>query len=207
MSGGEKPMSGSWCILRTLPSRTLQLAISLADAGFEVWTPVESIKPAPPKRGPDERPSRPRKLPALVTRPLLPSFVFARADRLAELLALSRSPAQLYRVWDTEQRRMVVRGHPFFRLFHAGDDIPLVTDDQLAPLRRIASRRKPRGKPRVFSAGDQVKLIEGAFAGLTGTVQEMRGKFAKVLFPGSTQAFDFFPWVLIPVVDPAGEVH
>lgn len=30
-----------WCILTTTPGQTLNLAASLNDAGFSVWTPVE----------------------------------------------------------------------------------------------------------------------------------------------------------------------
>lgn len=194
MSGGEKPMNrDAWCILRTAPGQTLRLARSLNDAEFEAWTPAETI----------ERKVRGSSKREAVVVPMLPSFVFVRADRLVELIDLARSPALIFRVWDREQRRMVAKGHPAFRIFRHGDDYPLVPDAQLAPLHAIEQRRrrKPRGKVHTFKPGAQVKLTEGGFAGLTGVVTGMEGKFARVQFAGFNVPVKISAWLLVPVLD------
>lgn len=195
--------SGNWIILTCASVATLRLADSLVSAGFDAWTPREEVRR--PVRGKFE----------WVMRPMFPSFVFARADRLDELSAMARSPAQVYLAWDADRQCMVAKGHPFFRLFHVGDEFSLsrdsVRDHELAPIRAIEGRRKrkPRGKPREFHCGDRVRLTEGAYEGLRGVVVSTRGKTARVSFPGSRLDFDFPAWVLIPVLDiaPQASLH
>ncbi len=135
-----------WCILRVAPASTLRLASSLAEAGFEVWTPVETVQVMPKQIEPWEKPRPNRKGPETVTRAMLSTFVFARADRLTDLIELSRSPVLSHQVWESSLRRMVVKGHPFFTLFRSGDDFGRVPDKALVEIRRIASKRKPRGR-------------------------------------------------------------
>ena len=65
-------MTDAWCILRCSNAKTLNLATSLADVGFDAWTPVETI-------------IRGEKKEALRV-PLTASFVFSPADRLHDLL-------------------------------------------------------------------------------------------------------------------------
>jgi transcription antitermination factor NusG len=199
MSGEIERTNGvGWCILRVTPSRTLQLAAALADGGFNVWTPIEAVKVS--KRGRLESTSR----------PMLPSFVFASADRLAELMDLSHSPSPTYLVWDAEQRRMVAKGYPYFRIFRpSARPIP---DHELTALRRIEGRRKPRGKVPMYKAGDPVKLTEGVYGGLRGVVVEVRKKSeVRVRIPGSTYEFDVQAWILIPdpdgPLDADGDIH
>lgn len=189
-----------WCILRTASRSTLRLAESLAEEGYEAWTPIETVKPNAPAQG--QRPRREKVDPdGLVTRAMLPSFVFAKADRERDLLTLSRSPSMTYLIWDRDKRRMVVRGHPFFRLFHDAEGVAKVPDRALAPLRNIAQRRrKPRGVMPTWAVGDRVKLTEGCFGGLSGEVVELMGKKGKevrVVFPGWPQAATFSAWALV----------
>lgn len=185
-----------WLVLRCASVSTLRLADSLVSAGFEAWTPREEVRKA--VRGKFE----------WVVMPMLPTFVFATAARLGELMAMARSPAQTYQVWDNELRRMVTKGHPFFRLFHIGDEFSrardTVPDAELLPLRVIEGRRKrkPRGKPRQWHPGDRVKLTEGAYEGLRGVIRSVHGKTAIVDF-GFKHEPMISTFVLLPDLDSA----
>jgi hypothetical protein len=72
-----------WLILRTSSRHTMSLAKSLADDGYEVWTPVEHfIKSLP---GNVKRP---------VTQAMFAGYVFARASHLLdEALRLTPIPS------------------------------------------------------------------------------------------------------------------
>ena len=78
----------AWAILRCSNCKTLDLAASLTDAGFEAWTPVETVMLRPRRGNKREE----------VRQPLIASFVFARAVHLPGLLELSHSPALNYRI-------------------------------------------------------------------------------------------------------------
>jgi transcription antitermination factor NusG len=199
-----------WCILRVVPRETLKLATSLAKAGFETWTPTETVKPTRRRAEPWEKPRPLRKAAVAEPRPLVPGLVFARADRLLDLIALARFPAQTHRVWDREQRRMVLKGHPYFTLFRSGDSYSRVPDDALLPLRRSESvrNRKPRGEVRTWKPGDRVKLVEGAYAGLHGTVVKMsKSKQTQVRFTGAIYDCEVPAWILLPDLDDAANIQ
>lgn len=167
----------AWCILRTSGARTLNLASSLAKDGFDVWTPVEKAQ----VRG---RRSHP---PSESTVALMPSYVFARMDRIDELLALSRSPSLTYRRWDQELRRMVLQGHPAFSVMKGMDNAAAfaeVPDRQLSALRMIETRRAPKPEVREAKRGDRVRLTEESYAGLHGTVVSVGCAFHEVLLDG-----------------------
>lgn len=152
-----------WCILLPTPaSATLRLFDSLTEAGFDVWTPIEHKR----LQGKQETERS----------ALLSGFLFGRVDRLIDLHDLLRAPVQIYRVWDSEKRRMVVKGHPRFRMLRNEDGYSLVRERDLAHLRKAEQRRKPRGEVKQRQIGDRVKLIEGACAGLRGTVVGVRSK-------------------------------
>lgn len=169
MNGDRNP--GVWCILRTSGSRTLPVAKSLAAAGFDVWTPVETN---------DRR--RPRsKATVEFEAPIMPTFVFARADRLKDLEVASQA---------------AVKEHPPFSLFRWAGKIPLVSDQQIASLRAAEDRATARteaahrrsrlqAERKFFTPGDQVKVTEGSFSGLSGMVEDGDGKFTFVAFGGS----------------------
>lgn len=183
-----------WCILRCSGCKTLELAASLTDAGFEAWSPVTREVRRPGVQRTREE----------VAVPLMASFVFASGDRLADLLALSHSPALQFQVWDAEQRRMVTKGHPYFRVFRGGDH-RLITDHELEPLRRL--ERKPRAKrvERTFRIGERVRTDEAGFAGLDGTVIEVRSKSVVVSFNKWFKP-EIPTWAVRPV-DGTGSVH
>lgn len=178
---------GSWCILRCSNGKTLELAASLADAGFEAWSPAETIS----------RRARSGTKREEIRRPLIASFVFARADRLDDLLALSHSPTLNYRVWDSELRRMVVRGHPFFRV----SQLRSVPDRQLAHLRDIERKRRPKGKAKAFEQGTVVRITEGGFEGLIGVVEECRGDYATITLDDWSAPAKVATWLLHTMLD------
>lgn len=186
-------MSDQWAILRCSNCKTLELAASLTDAGFEAWSPAETIS----------RRARSGNKRQEVRQPLIASFVFAKADRLEDLLALSHSPTLNYRVWDSELRRMVVRGHPYFRVSH----LRHVPDAQLASLRTIEHKRRPKGKARAFNKGDPVRITEGSFAGLNGVVDECRGDYAMIVLDDWSVPAKVATWLLHPPLDDNRTVH
>ena len=68
-----------WFILRTAGRSTLSLAKTLAEDGFEVWTPARMQVIRVPRMNVRRE----------VRLPLLPSFVFVRAPHLHDLLELA----------------------------------------------------------------------------------------------------------------------
>jgi transcription antitermination factor NusG len=177
-----------WIILTCSNAKTLDLARSLTEAGFDAWSPVETIK-LQPRHG---------KKREDIVRPLMPSFVFAKAMHLAELLALSHSPTLNYRIWDSALKRMVTRGHPYFKLFRPFGEIRMVSDSELDHLRKLEKRRRPKGKAPVFAKGDVVKITEGGFAGLSGIVEETRGGYTTVTISDWAIPVQVSTWLLHP---------
>lgn len=148
-----------WCILRCSGAKTLKLAASLHAAGFDVWTPVETLS----KRVGSMRRRRSD------VEPVMPSYVFARAKHLIDLLEESAAPFS---------------EHPEFSVFHHHARIPLIADEALDPLRVAERKRTPFDKVARFTRGETVRLMEGGFAGLTGVVELTRGQYTLVTFPG-----------------------
>lgn len=184
-----------WFILRTSGPKTLPLARSLTAAGFDAWTPQLVLK----RR-------RPRSKAVLeIEAPILPTFVFARAHQLAALTAaMMRQPSP----------------HPAFSVFRHAGRVPLLTEAQLGTLRaveahaareraqekdreRIAAERKARQKhlaelranARVFEPGEKVTVAQAAFGGMTGVVEEGRGRVPVISFGGSLR-FKVEVWLL-----------
>lgn len=183
-----------WCILRCANCKTLELAASLTDAGFEAWSPVTREV-----RRPSDQRTREE-----VAVPLMAGYVFARADRLPELRAQSHSPVLQFRVWDRDLRRMVTRGHPYFRVFQGGNH-RLVPDAELEPLRRVERKPRPQRVERVFTVGEKVRTDDGGFAGLNGIVLEVRAKTVVVSF-GAWLEPEIPTWAIRPL-DDAAAVH
>lgn len=165
-----------WCILRTSGPRTLSVAASLAETGFDVWTPKLVIKRRRPKS----------KATIEIEAPIMPTFVFVRAhemDEIRRVLALPINP------------------HPPFSVFRHAGRIPVLGEGQMISLRaeeeragavhraekekeRRAELRKSRPVPAI---GTEVRLAEafgGAFAGMVGVVEEQRRKAAMIDFGG-----------------------
>jgi transcription antitermination factor NusG len=181
-----------WAILTCSNCKTLELVGSLVDAGFEAWAPVTREI---------ARPSAQRTREEIAV-PLMAGFVFAPAAHLHTLLAMSHSPALQYRVWDTDQRRMVVKGHPAFRVFRGGSH-RFVPDHELEALRRLERKPRPKRIERTFNIGDRVRTDDGGFAGLNGTVTQIRGKNVVVAF-GRWMEPEMPSWALRPV-DESGQ--
>lgn len=150
---------GKWCILRTAGPRTLPLMRSLIDAGFKAWTPVAQVKRRLPRRR--DRVETPAAM--------LPTFVFAQADRLPELARLARSP---------------LNPHPAYSVFRFDGRVPILTDRQIEALRLAEARAVPKRRRPTLTIGTTVKPGEGAYAGLEGVVQESDGKYTLVAFGG-----------------------
>jgi transcription antitermination factor NusG len=153
--------ASKWCILRTAGPRTLPLAKSLGDAGLEVWTPASVVQ---------RRQGRSRER-VDVDAPIMPTFVFARAHHLSELLGYASSP---------------ISPHPSFSVFHYYDRIPILADREIEALRTVEGRARlarRKAERHVFPAGQKVCVPDGPFAGLIGVVEdEGNGKYALVCF-------------------------
>lgn len=163
-----------WCILRMSGSSTLPVVNALIDAGFEVWTPVETQKRRIGRR------RELRETPA----PITAGIVFAREHQLHDLVTLSRAPSMTYQMWNADLRRMEQRGCPYFSVFRYQGRYPRVADRALDPLRQAERRAAPREKAIALSPGQEVRCPEAGFDGLVGTVQQSKGCHALVVFPG-----------------------
>lgn len=147
-----------WLILRTSGRQTLRLAETLAQDGFEVWTPIEHRTIRIPRKN-VRRP---------ITLPIMPSYVFARAHHLFDLLdmaALNFKP----------RRQANQPAHADFSVMHYNDRIPVISEPQLHSLRRLESKLKPKVKAnRTYAEGVdvRVKIEGGSFAGMKGVVRK-----------------------------------
>lgn len=154
-----------WCILRTSGGRTLKLAASLAAAGLDVWTPVQTLSK---RRGRDRERVE-------FDAPIMPTFVFARAEQVPELARLAALP---------------VSDHPGFSVFRHMGRVPLIADREIAGARAIEDRSKRAvrmGQRHAFAMGERVKVNEGPAAGLSGqVVRDGDGKFVLVAFGNIT---------------------
>ncbi len=161
---------GSWCILRMASRDTLPVAKALEQMGYMVWTPCE------------ERVRRmPRTRKKFVERlAIMPSYVFAPAGRLEDLLSLSVVPTF---------------NCPSFTVFKYGDGFPLISDSELDALRSEESHRRERferqrakkRKAPTFERGLVVPLMEPGFEGLSGKVVETQGGYTLIEIPGFPQ--------------------
>lgn len=170
-----------WCILRTSGRKTLALARTLAADGFDVWTPTTTHHVTVPRINARRD----------VILPMMPSFVFARADRLLDLIELANS---------VPMRRGPARrqsAHDDFTVFHYRDRIPLVLDSDLEPLRTSERKAVPPSKWQQFKKGEKVRVPEGAFEGMAGVVEGTRGKFTLVCF-GTGKAVKISTFILLP---------
>lgn len=161
------PVSAHWCILRTSGGRTLALAESLGEAGYDVWSPSRTL-----------RRRRPRSQKTTeIAAPIMPTFVFARAGQLHDLAVLAASP---------------ISPHPSFSIFRHAGRIPLVSDREVAgaraeedKARQAEARAAAKSHRRVFPIGQPVTVTDGAFTGLEGVVEGGDGRFALVTFGGA----------------------
>lgn len=159
-----------WIILRTAPSRTLRLARSLAEDGYEVWTPSRRRWVRRPR-------SNFRRE---IDFAILPSFVFARKRHFEELTELARMLTE-----GRGSRGGYRRGHDAFSVFKHFEQVPVISDTALEPLRREETRVPRRIK--YFGPGDRVRIQDGAGSGLTGTVVKGDDKVTLVCLGPNTR--------------------
>ena len=163
-------MSETWCILRVRGSRTLRLAQSLAEDGFEVWTPTETRKVRVPKMNVRRD----------IVLPLMPSYVFARTRHLIVLLQLAALPVKPRR-----GKGLRKPAHDAFQVMRCFGGIPTVTDKDLDALRALEARRTPRRRAeRSFDKGAGVRVEGGSFGGLAGIVERSDQTHTMVCFDG-----------------------
>jgi transcription antitermination factor NusG len=155
-------MQMGWCVLRTSGKNTLRLAKSLADVGLFVWTPIEERM----IRVPRANVRRP------VVLPIMPSYVFARAEHLIDILQL------------IDRKKRLESDHPDFSLMRLGERIPIIDDRLLEGLRTIEQKRAPRKKAIKLPVGLQVKVGQagGSFAGMHGRVEQSGDSYTMVCF-------------------------
>lgn len=170
--------STSWCVVRVAGGQTLSLAKSLQEAGFAAWTPTGTVT----RRARRIHPAQD------IVMPLMPGLIFVAWDKLGELIVLSRN-AMPYLHWDPEQRRHVSRGIAHFRILQIGSPgdgmrYARVSDRELAGLRQAEAKAQVAVKRKTLRKGTPVRLAEGAYEGLRGTVEFVKGGFAHVQVQG-----------------------
>jgi hypothetical protein len=180
-----------WCILRTSGGNTLPVARSLTAAGFGIWTPVETQKRQKPRS----------RVMTEITLPIIPGIIFARDDRLHELVTMARAPALTYLAWNPDRKRMERHGCPHFSVFRYQGKYPRIADRYLDPLRQAEQRGRPRSIVPALNRGDTVRHPSNMLGGLIGIVQKTKGRYAAVLF-GSLE-MDIEMCDLMPVERPA----
>lgn len=165
-----------WCILRTSGRSTLALAESLAEDGYQVWTPVETVT----KRVPRMNARR------TIRQPILASYVFARAQHLVELLQLAAMPVKPRRGAGLRKP-----AHPSFSVLHAFGRIPLVADLDFTRLRELEVRRTPRKiAPYAFPLNQEVRVTGGIAQGKVGLVIRSTPAKTKILCTGDKQMIE-----------------
>ncbi len=145
--------------------RTLKVATSLREAGIEIWTPVVIHKRRAPRT----------KAVTSVERPIAPTFAFAAAEHIEQLLAIRRDP---------------LSPHPAFSLLHHRGDVVRIKDSDLAGLRaaQVDEQRKAgslgKQRPAAIEVGVGVRMDEGPFAGMSGIVTSSDGRRTYLNFGG-----------------------
>ncbi|WP_419808375.1 transcription termination/antitermination protein NusG [Sphingomonas sp.] len=155
---------GDWIILRCSAARTLKLAASLQAAGLEVWTPTGVATRV--GRG------KQRREQVATPAPITPTFVFAPAGHVRGMLGLASAMAS---------------PHPSFSVFRHRDRVPVIRDGSLNALRQEEEKQQTKQRKatrRSVRVGATVKMEEGAFAGMTGTVERGNDRKALVNFGG-----------------------
>jgi transcription antitermination factor NusG len=167
LMGVSRGEHGSWFVLRTAGRSTLVLAKTLEEDGFEVWTPVKRETIRVPRMNVRRE----------IVLPLLPSFVFVRAKHLVDLLELAQM---------IEKPRRGPGGqrpaHRDFRVFHYLDQIPMIADRDLDPMRQREAEAVPKKRAARFERGASVRVKSGAFEGLKGKVERSKSGYALVIF-------------------------
>jgi hypothetical protein len=163
-------MTDDWIILRCAGRSTLILASSLAEDGMDAWTPTQTQQIRAPRL----------TIPRSIKLPLLPSFVFAKARHLGDLLELANMVEKPRR--GPNGGRLSRPAHREFSVFHHLDKIPMIADRDLDPLRAKEREIVPRKDRPHFDRGTMVRVNSGAFQGLKGKVERCKSGYALVIF-------------------------
>lgn len=163
-----------WCIIRMAASSTLSLFDSLTSAGFNVWTPIETKR---------RRANQARDR-IDVRCPMMPTYIFAEAESLPNLLTIAMLPS---------------KDHRDFSVMRCNNRFPLIADACLSAVRLEERRVKPKPDLPTFAPGTTVRLAEGGFAGMSGVVEATAGNFVLVAFPHTTMPpIKIASWWLLP---------
>lgn len=166
-----------WIILRTSGRSTLKLADTLAEDGFDVWTPRETKILRKPRANVRRE----------VTLPIMPSYIFARESQLIELLQMAKQ--------DVKPRRGSGWGKPAhagFSVMRYHDKFPSIDDRHLQALRQL-ERKAEIQRLRVSKAaplplGVTVRLKDGshdAWSGMVGRVVTSSSGLTRIVFIGT----------------------
>jgi hypothetical protein len=171
-----------WIILRTSGARTLRLLRSLAEDGYEVWSPVKT-----------ESRRKPRANARVdIEVPVTAGFIFARLRHLVDLLDLAAMP---------EKPRRGPGGskpaHIRFSVFHDQRGVPIVTERELDRFREHLSRQPKPSK--WFLRGDKVRASDGSFGGLQGAVVRSKKGETVVDFGGFLGHVKISTFILQPI--------
>lgn len=180
--------AGPWCILRTSPGRTLGLMSALAAAGYDAWTPRQM-----------QTRRRPRsRLTFDVEVPIAPTFVFARAVHVRELASAEAMPVNPFPAFtifrDARGRIPLIAAHDVAGLKQEEDRVAAIWDAE----QERARLKAERSKRKRLVMGQRVRFgQEGAFAGMTGTVERSGDKFVLASF-GQAFRMKIATWLLSP---------
>lgn len=170
-----------WIVLRCAGRSTLGLAASLAEDGFEVWTPVETSV----KRVPRMNVRREVRL------PIMRSYVFARAVHLVDLLQLAAMPVKPRR-----GAGLMKPAHADFSVWHAFGGIPMVRDKDMAKLRAREVKLTPKKiAAYVLPQGAKARVNGGICSGLKGVVIRSKPTTTWIRF-GNSAPFEL-PTILL----------
>jgi transcription antitermination factor NusG len=167
-----------WFVLRCAGRSTLLLAKTLAEDGFDSWTPAVTQRIRVPRKNVNRE----------ITLPLLPSFIFVRAPHLHDLLHLAGM--------EEKPRRGSGPAHRDFSVFHFLDRIPMIADRNLEPLRTKERQAVPKKDAPRFDRGARVRVGKGAFEGLKGRVERCKSGYALVIFTDFRNPVNIPTWLL-----------
>lgn len=184
------PRPRAWNILRVAPHLERRVRDTLAEAGLQVYVPIETRWPRGYQRMTKAEKMRARP----ITRPLIPGLVFALLPDDESLdIARSNKAAKLLKDGEglVKVRALDIGAMVLFEACHA-------FDETWAPPRPRRGKRAKAPNSR-WKGGERVKITEGLFAGFFGEVlranREDRIEVLVTLFGRATPAEVEEGWV------------